>query len=203
MRVLSIAKLKSRVEQLSIWAKAHPGRAKGAAAVLLLLLAGATVLIWYPIFGWRSYDVPALGLSLDLPKRPVLTATARSAPVYECRTRETAIVLASVEHGDSVVVPNTGTIVSRAMQLLHSQDGVTDLAYEVTRARIDGKPALKVSGHFKRDATLCRVLGYFVNVQARTSHVLCFYSDSDGAAVVERVLASVRVLWVDGAENEG
>lgn len=194
---MSSVTLRSSIAQAC---RRRPRRALGAGAALIVLVACIVTLAGRFGPGWRTFDLKAVGLSMDLPQTPEASRApeANAASVYEVRTPHLAVLVAvfrpqfetPTDRPDVAVADP----VAQAMAAAAKAAGLDELRYQVAAGTVPEQRSWRVSGTFRRAGVPSRVVGVLVPRGATVAEVLCFFSDTRGAKDADRILRSIRVL---------
>ncbi|MBT3374622.1 MAG: hypothetical protein HN742_28380 [Lentisphaerae bacterium] len=183
--------------RLREWTVSNPRRATQRAAFLVVALTFGLIIAWYPFTGWKTYDMMPVGLTVDLPSKPVAAGAGGRVPtpvaVFESRTEDVAVVVAAFETVTGEANP-AHHVLKRAMDYLAHRPDMADVEYQITTRPFKRRPACHVSGKFTRDGADCRVVGTFVVLEGRVAQILCLFNDLEGARTMERIMKSVDIL---------
>ena len=143
---------------------------------------------------WTMYSLEGTGLVVELPAAPEASragVAGAPAPLVQVRTSHLAVVASGgALPADSK--PDLSSLAQQAMAHVQATPGIADLDYRVGQERIGGQACLVVAGTFRRDGVASRLQGAFFVLPTHHGHVLCFWSDAQGARQASRVLQSVR-----------
>ena len=181
------------LKSLKPYCEAKPGKAIGGIVVLTALFASVFVISQHYLLNWRTYVIKPVGITVVLPAAPVTLPKSGSGNgiVYQARVAEIAVVLASFK-SDVPDSDKSQSLIRQAMAYLWGKPELENLRYKITPTTFQDKPGWRVFGVFSRQGVPGRLAGVFVAEEQQVSHVLCFFSTTEGARMADKILRSVQ-----------
>lgn len=183
------------VQQFAKRLTATPRRRLALLASLAVVVGLALVIGLWLGPRWTFYRLEGTGLEVELPAAPEAApagADGRAGVLFQVRCPTLAVV-ASGGGVPPGVTAEPEVLVRQAMAQVAARPGISDLDYRVGQERLNGQACLMVAGTFRRDGVPSRLQGAFFVHAGGHGHLLCFWSERNGALQARRVLQSLRL----------
>jgi len=196
------------LENLKTRFKENPRQSRVLLSVLGLGLVLGLLMAPWGGPQWQTYDIDEVGVTVDLPRKPVRTAVPEDKQgdrrlLYEANVEELAVLISGGTHKHQYMTPPLNEMAKRAVIFLSSVPDIDGLRYRTVATTMNGRRALQVTGTFRRrgvhgdlvGAVQCDLAGVVSSSTERHWHVFVLSVGDKGKRTARRILSSAH--WTE------